>query len=37
MTKLSVIIPCYNGSGTIGTQLEALSHQTELPLEVIVS
>src|SRR5215468_11366155 len=36
--KLSVIIPCYNGVGTIATQLEALAKQDwSEPWEVIVS
>jgi glycosyltransferase involved in cell wall biosynthesis len=38
LTKLSVIIPCYNGAKTIGAQLEALARQQwSGPWEVILA
>jgi len=38
LVKLSVIIPCYNAAGTIGTQLEALAKQRwSQAWEVIIS
>lgn len=36
--NISVVIPAYNAAPFIGTQLEALSHQTfDGPFEVIIS
>lgn len=35
--RLSVVIPCFNAADTIDQQLEALTHQSLAPWEVIIS